>query len=66
MEPKPCYRGVLDTSHALKTATDTKILYVYYSDLRPIFSSSFAVRKYAEDHAITQAHPGDFPKVCIT
>ena len=56
-------RSLIDTSHTLKTTTETKILYVSYGDLRPLFSCSFALRKYAEEHAIALAHPTDFPKV---
>ena len=45
---------------SLLTRSEVTILFVNYEDLRPLFSCSFALRKYAEDNGIT--NPCDFPK----
>jgi pentatricopeptide repeat protein len=50
----------MSTSQVLKAHTKVKILYVNYEDIRPVFSTSFALRRYAEESDIT--NQDDFPK----
>ena len=49
----------LESKCSLLTRSEATILFVNYEDLRPVFSCSFALRKYAEDNGIT--NPYDFP-----
>jgi len=55
-----CSKWELDSDFVLLTRSDVTILFVNYEDLRPVFSVSFALRKYAEDNGITNPH--DFPE----
>jgi pentatricopeptide repeat protein len=53
-------KTTMSTSQVLKSHTKVKILFVNYEDIRPVFSTSFALRRYAEKSDIT--NQDDFPK----